>query len=251
LLRRYEIDMRRDAWVPGLPTHQLPEVTRYYDAKMREVLIMWHRFGADETEHVVARELAFFANAADINWKIYEGDAPSSLAAALEAQGLHGDEGHSLMVCDAETMAALPLPVDADLRMLRTKEDVDLLETVWDSVWPEGSGGWVEVMREALVERPDLLKMLVACVDGEPATTAYVVLDPRGMFAYLGGGSTVAAYRGRGLYRNLVQQRARLAHQAGIRYLVVEAGAESRRILEKLGFWCATELRFFERARAK
>lgn len=243
--------MRRDAWVPGLPAHQLPEVTRYYDAKMRETLIMWHRFGAEDTERVVARELEFFAGAADLNWKIYDGDEPSNLAAALEANGLRGDEFNSLMVCDAKRMALLPLPVDADVRLLRTSEDVDLLESVWDNVWPEGSGGWVEVMREALVERPDLLKMLVACADGEPVTTAYVVLDPRGMFAYLGGGSTVAAYRGRGLYRTLVQQRARLAHEAGIRYLVVEAGAQSRRILEKLGFWCATEVRFFERARGK
>jgi hypothetical protein len=227
MLRRYEVEMRRDAWVPGLPTQQLPEVTRYYDAAMREALVMWHRFDEKDTERVVERELEFFANAADLNWKIYDGDAPANLAGALEKSGLKADEGHSLMVCAAADLAAQPLPVDADVRELKSAEDVDALESVWNSVWPEGSGGWVEVMREALVQSPDQLRMLVACVDGEPVTTAYAVLDHRKTFAYLGGGSTVAAYRGRGLYRLLVQMRARIAHEAGIRFLAVEAGAES------------------------
>jgi GNAT superfamily N-acetyltransferase len=55
-------------------------------------------------------------------------------------------------------------------------------------------------------------------------------------FASLWGGGTVRAFRGRGIYRALVAHRARLAAERGFRYLQVDASAESRPILERLGF---------------
>jgi hypothetical protein len=50
------------------------------------------------------------------------------------------------------------------------------------------------------------------------------------------GGSTLADHRRRGIYRAMVACRARAAHDRGVRFLAVDAGAVSRPILERLGF---------------
>ena len=59
-------------------------------------------------------------------------------------------------------------------------------------------------------------------------------------FASLWGGSTLEAYRGRGIYRALVARRAALARDAGSAYLQVDASDMSRPILERLGFVALT-----------
>ena len=53
--------------------------------------------------------------------------------------------------------------------------------------------------------------------------------------AGLWGGSTLAAYRGRGIYRALVSRRARIAIERGYSTLQVDASDDSRPILERLG----------------
>jgi GNAT superfamily N-acetyltransferase len=53
--------------------------------------------------------------------------------------------------------------------------------------------------------------------------------------------STLAAYRGQGLYTALLAARAQESIQRGIRFLTVDASPMSRPILEKLGFqWLST-----------
>jgi GNAT superfamily N-acetyltransferase len=59
-------------------------------------------------------------------------------------------------------------------------------------------------------------------------------------FATLWGGSTLPDWRGRGIYRAIVAYRANLAAQRGFRYLQVDASADSRPILERLGFITVT-----------
>ena len=53
--------------------------------------------------------------------------------------------------------------------------------------------------------------------------------------AGLWGGSTLAAYRGRGIYRALVAQRARIALDRGYSIVQVDASDDSRPILQRLG----------------
>ncbi|HEX6921630.1 MAG TPA: GNAT family N-acetyltransferase, partial [Actinomycetes bacterium] len=54
-------------------------------------------------------------------------------------------------------------------------------------------------------------------------------------FASLWGGSTLAEWRGRGIYKALVSRRADEAAERGFRYLQVDASDDSRPILERLG----------------
>lgn len=245
LLAVYELDMRRHAWVPGLPVERLADVSRYYDPAMREVLIMWHHFAESEAEQIVQRELAFFTNAQGFTWKLYAGDGPANLAQVFERHGMRADEECALMVARARDIADQPA-VQADWRLLEPA-DMAHLAAVWESVWPNENGGWVDVLTEALANAPERLKVVAAFDQGEPVATAYLGLDPRGNFAYLGGGSVVPSHRGRGLYRALVQARARMAAEAGTQWLAVEARPASRGILERAGFAVLNTLRFFAR----
>lgn len=238
-------EMRRDAWVPGLPAERLPEVTRYCDSQMREALIMWHDFPADMAEQVARRELACFERAAGFAWKIYAGDRPPNLPDILGRLGLVAEEACALMVARAGDIA-LQSAGQADLHLIGPA-DMPLLAAVWEAVWPGGNGGWVTVLGEALRDTPERLKVLVAQEGGQPVAAAYLGMDPRGRFAYLGGGSVVPAFRGRGLYRAMVRERARLAHEAGVEWLAVEARPASRVLLERSGFATLSTLHFHVR----
>ena len=69
-----------------------------------------------------------------------------------------------------------------------------------------------------------------------PAVSAAWLVPLAGtQVAGLWGGSTLAAYRGRGIYRALVSRRAHLALERGYSTLQVDASDDSRPILERLG----------------
>ncbi len=80
------------------------------------------------------------------------------------------------------------------------------------------------------------LRLFVAYADGMPVATGRLEMPPDRSFAGLWGGTTVPAFRGRGIYRMLVAERAREAQRRGYRYLRVDARDSSRPILERLGF---------------
>jgi GNAT superfamily N-acetyltransferase len=69
---------------------------------------------------------------------------------------------------------------------------------------------------------------------------AWLVLREGEGFAGLWGGSTLAEWRGRGIYRAMVAQRAQLAVQRGVKYLQVDASEDSRPILQRLGLHAVT-----------
>jgi GNAT superfamily N-acetyltransferase len=78
-------------------------------------------------------------------------------------------------------------------------------------------------------------QMFLARWDGEPAAVASYVACPRS--AYLLGGVVLPRFRGRGLYRALVQARLADARARGIGLATSHAReATSAPILERLGF---------------
>lgn len=77
--------------------------------------------------------------------------------------------------------------------------------------------------------------LFVGYCDGVPAAAASYVPFERS--AFLMGGVVLANYRGRGLYRALVQARLAHAHARGITLATAHAReATSAPILEKIGF---------------
>src|SRR5205085_8271441 len=96
--------------------------------------------------------------------------------------------------------------------------------------------GWMRERMGAHLAVPGYLDLYAAYVDGQPVATAWTYFNPGSRFAGLFGGSTLEGYRGRGLYRALLQARAQAAIARGYRFLLVETREMSRPIVMRHGF---------------
>ena len=91
------------------------------------------------------------------------------------------------------------------------------------------------------LEQQDISGTYLAFVDGVPVASATAVFAEHAVM--LVGGATLPAARGHGCYKALVQARWDDAVRRETPALVVQAGAMSRPILERLGFQLVSELR--------
>ena len=105
------------------------------------------------------------------------------------------------------------------------------------AAWGHSGESWYPAtLEQELAADPAGLAIFVAEADGLVVSAGWVRFPSGTDFATLWGGATLPAWRGRGIYRALVRRRAQLAAERGRRYLEVDASADSRPILERLGF---------------
>ena len=112
-------------------------------------------------------------------------------------------------------------------------------------VWGEDHGFLVDSLANRLAAGPEHFVVLVAEAGGqdtEPQVVcaAWLALKEGTGFAGLWGGSTLEAWRGKGIYRAMVARRAQLAAARDIKYLQVDASEDSRPILQRLGLHAVT-----------
>ena len=157
-----------------------------------------------------------------VEWKYYSHDGPE-LRERLLAAGLEPEDEETVLVADADSIP--PPPADVELR-LATDEFVELAQRVFGR--SHGSG------------LPEVSVAVVAVVDGRPVSGGRVDFEDGVEFAGLFGGITLPEYRGRGLYRAVVAERAALARERGYRRLYSDSLPTSRPILERLGFVAIT-----------
>ncbi len=119
------------------------------------------------------------------------------------------------------------------IRRTEDREDFVRIATMHSEVWNEDNS-WMADMLET--ESAGGMAVYLAEVEGRVVSAAWIRFVEGTEFAGLWGGSTLEAYRGRGLYRGLVAVRAALAVSEGYKYLQVDASDDSRPILERLGF---------------
>jgi GNAT superfamily N-acetyltransferase len=192
---------------------------------------------------LISREVAAFAARGDaVEWKTYGYDEPTTLPDQLLAAGFEAEESETLMVGESDSLAGLATEVDGvTIRETSDHRDLEAIGRLHTEIWGE-DWTWIsdDLRRRLDLLGPDGIRVLVAD-DGERlVSAAWLVLLPDSEFAGLWGGSTLAAWRGRGIYRALVARRAAIARERGIRYLQVDASDDSRPILERLGFVALT-----------
>jgi GNAT superfamily N-acetyltransferase len=109
-------------------------------------------------------------------------------------------------------------------------------------VWGhEDQQNWlVEMLESERVVDPEALTVVVAEVAATFVCAAWIRFERNTEFATLWGGATLPDWRRRGIYRATVAYRASLAVAGGFRYLETDASADSRPILERLGFTAVT-----------
>ncbi len=164
----------------------------------------------------------------------------------------HADELHRILTSSPENMTVLLVEVDPDAAPAPTTHTTHT--TRWrtpdvasdaashaarDAGAPAPYDATPDVPSHAAREAAPATPHPASATPTPPSTPLHasrIEFVPGTDFAGLWGGSTLAAWRGRGLYRATVAARARIAAARGVRYLQVDASADSAPILRRLGF---------------
>ncbi len=187
---------------------------------------------------VIARTRDFFAARNEsFEWKTHSHDEPADLIDRLRAHGFVPEDAESVVIGETAMLAREPaLPGGVTLREVDKPADFARVAAMESEVWGEDWSWLADDLASRAAADPDILTVLVAEADGVVVSAAWLAYNPGTEFAGLWGGSTLAAWRGRGIYRALVARRAQLAAERGVKYLQVDASDNSRPILERLGF---------------
>jgi hypothetical protein len=234
----FDAQQRRDLELPGMRREALPQLVRFVDLLGTDSAVLYSRLTPESADDTIREQVAYFDSLGHtFEWKHYDYDTPPDLQARLVAHGFVADEPETVVVLDvADLPPALTGPVHADIRPITSPEDLDAVIGIKEEVWEDDASWLRQQLTNELRLTPDLIRIYVAYVDGVPASSAWLRLHPGTQFGSLWGGSTLMAYRGRGLYTALLAVRAQDALARGVRFLTVDASPMSRPILEKLGF---------------
>ncbi len=221
---------------PGIERIDTGRYTLCMDRSLQANTVQRQRFGAEETDDVLAevRSLLRERGRGQTQWDVGSAASPPGLVELLLERGLVYDDDP---VAIALVMRSAPPPPAAGLRARR-------VETV------EEYAAAKEVQFVAFNVAPDRIADERAALRAEwesaPRVTHAVWLDdeivsagtcaPTSHGLALFGGATLPRARGRGAYRALVHARWQEAQRHGLTALVTQGGAMSAPILERLGF---------------
>lgn len=197
-------------------------------------------------DRLIARQRDRFAARGEaVEWRVHEHDEPRELTERLRAAGFVPGARLAVLVCassKAAAAAAGPAPEGVVLRRVTEARDMRRITAMQAAVW-DGDFGWLARMLTARAAAdPENAVVLVAEDEGEVVSAGWMFAWPDRGFAGLRGGTTLPRWRGRGLYRALVAERARRAMTLGARYLQVDASPDSRPVLCRLGFTAVTSV---------
>jgi GNAT superfamily N-acetyltransferase len=202
--------------------------------------IFWSDLDEATADDAIAAAIAYFGGLGrSFEWKHHGYDAPADLPARLEAAGFVAEPTETIVVGGvAEVLArcasASP-PEGVTLRHLRDDSDWDRIAQLHGAVWDRDATGHTRELATEHAAAPEAMSVHLAEADGQVVCAGWIRFAAGTDFASLWGGSTLAPYRRRGIYRALVARRAAEAAERGFRYLQVDASDDSRPILERLG----------------
>lgn len=201
-------------------------------------------------DELIARQRDFFtARDEAVEWKTRGHDLPADLTVRLRAAGFVPEQTETVMIGLTDSMAAAPavpagpvVPAGVVLREARTDEEMRAIAAMESEVWDQDWSWLADDLIARIAAAPQDIVVFAACdqATGRVVSAAWLVFLPGTEFAGLWGGSTLAAWRGRGIYRALVAIRARRAQARDVRYLEVDASDDSAPILRRLGFRAVT-----------
>ena len=196
-----------------------------------------------ELDALIVRQRDFFAARGEaVEWKTRAHDIPADIPDRLRAAGFVPAERATVLIGRAAELAVGEpvLPEGVTVRQVSAEADLRRLGALQSSVWGADLNWLATDLLGRITAAPDEMAIYVVEADGEMVCTAWIGFRPGTEFASLLGGSTVAAWRGKGIYRALVTTRAALAAARGVPYLHVDATDDSAPILRRLGFRAVT-----------
>lgn len=247
LLVQYDKDLRLRIAYPEARKEITNDVVRILRKAPGMNVVAFTFANEASLDHVIDREVDYFTPMKQpFTWKVYDHDLLPSLREKLTSRGFAGDDDPAdVMVLDVRNApASLAQPVTADIRRIATVEGLQDVIHVLDNVWG-GHNTWVNDRLGMHLSVPGYLSVYVAYVDDRPASIAWTYF-PRGHFATLFAGSTLAEYRRQGLYTSLLSTRVQEIRERGYHYAAVETGAMSKPIVAKHGFQHLTTVYDYE-----
>ena len=225
----------------GMVVERSGPVVRHH-GQGRPGLVDYHDLGGLDgpgLDAFIAQQRDFYAGLGQaVEWKYHDYDLPEDLPKRLVAAGFVAQEPETVLVGDAVRLATdVTPPAGVRIRPVTDRADLRRVADMEAAVWGTDHGWLVEVLAADVAAGQTVV--LVAETGPANASTvvsaAWLRVTEGTEFAGLWGGSTLARWRGRGIYRALVARRAHLALERGIRYLRVDASPDSAPILRRLG----------------
>lgn len=199
--------------------------------------------GGAALDELIERQRDFFAERGEaVEWKIRGHDRPPDLARRLAWAGFVAEDRETVVVGLTEHLARAEPPLPADVVVRRLTEDADLhrVAALESEIWGIDLSRLGNELVAQVRGGTGRTVVLAAEAGDRLVSVAWLTFEPGTEFAGLWGGCTLPDWRGRGIYRTLVAQRARLAVERGVRYLQADASDHSLPTLQRLGFMAVT-----------
>jgi GNAT superfamily N-acetyltransferase len=200
--------------------------------------VTWSDLDPAAVDGVIAAQISRFAQVAQPwEWKHYSYDRPPDLPERLLAAGFTAEPAETLLVAEiADLVVDVAPPQGVELLPVVDEQGVEALVQVHDQVFGGDHSRLGRTLLPGLARQPPTVAAVVAMAGKTPIAAGRMEFHVGTDFASLWGGGTLHDWRGRGVFRSLVAYRAALASTRGFRYLQVDASADSRPILRRLGF---------------
>jgi Predicted acetyltransferase len=242
----YDEEQRRTIEYTGLRREETQHVVRHVDLLGSTLggVVIYSRLDESNADEAIREQKDYFQKLGqNLEWKHYDHDTPPDLKSRLAAQGFEtDDEEEAIVVLDLENIPQQLLqPQHPDVRRITDPAELSDVMLVQDEVWQAANTvGQREQLEYEMLHAPETISLYVTYIEGQPVSSAWIRFHETSQFASLWGGSTLPAYRQRGIYTAMLAVRAQEALERGKRFLTVDAGPMSRPILEKLGFQVLT-----------
>ena len=243
VLRRFEEEVRtRPEAPPGFAVAWDGPVLRMVgpspEASSNGILAS--RLDAASADGAIAAEIAFFRDRArSFEWKLYDYDRPADLADRLAAAGFTPDEPETFVAfaVGSGTRFRAP-PPGTRIERIDDPAAFGVIEQVNGAVYgrPDDARRLAAAVAAEKRGAPDALSLYAAFAGAEPVAVAWMRHRRGEAFGSLWGGSTLAPWRGHGLYSALVGARVAEAQGRGCRWLTVDCSPMSLPILVRCGF---------------
>jgi len=240
LLAKYDKDLRIHMAYPEARKEVSGDVVRFVRNAPGMNFVAFTFANEGQLHDVIHQELDYFVPLNQpFTWKVYDHDLLPSLKQELVSHDFVEDnEPADVMVLDLNHAPAHLLypvqPANSQIRRITTlnglKDVIHVLNTVYGN-----DNSWVNNRLGMHMKIPGYLSIYVAYVQNQPASAAWTYF-PKGRFATLFAGSTIAAYRRQGLYTSLLATRLKEIRERDYPFAAVEAGTMSRSIVAKHGF---------------
>ncbi|MCG7495310.1 GNAT family N-acetyltransferase [Vibrio sp. Of7-15] len=246
----YNYYERKQCHMKGFEAKLTCGVTRYVSNTKDANFITYHNFSNDDdlAEIIQSQVDAYKKEGKNFEWKVFDTDKPSTLGRYLMDAGFEPGEDEAFMVLDLDSASEnlYKKPKHIRIERVRDPERLNVAFGVQEQVWNQDRSEHAKQLAQQMREQPKSLAVYIAYYGDVPACSAWINFNGDSPFSGLWAGSTLEAYRGKGLYRSLLAARAREAKRRGIRYLTIDASPMSRPIVEQFGFEFITYTRPYE-----